>query len=75
MQKQYERVKLHVTLMNSLFCPDSENESRKNFDASLILKAFDRYEFGTQVVQEIHLSQRYSTGCDGYYQSTMNITC
>jgi activating signal cointegrator complex subunit 1 len=46
MQKQYERVKLHVTLMNTLFRsddPESEMSRRKQkhretFDARNILK-------------------------------------
>ncbi|XP_026470815.1 activating signal cointegrator 1 complex subunit 1 [Ctenocephalides felis] len=74
-QKQYDHVKLHVTLLNSLFSQDSEEMARKPFNASIILNTFGSYEFGSQELQEIHLSQRYSTGCDGYYQSTMILQC
>ncbi|XP_026470807.1 activating signal cointegrator 1 complex subunit 1-like [Ctenocephalides felis] len=61
-QKQYDHVKLHVTLLNSLFSQDSEEMARKPFNASIILNTFGSYEFGSQELQEIHLSQRYSTG-------------
>lgn len=46
MQKSYDRVKLHVTLMNTLFRKDPEGvvfqqkiSSREPFDASNVLKA------------------------------------
>lgn len=82
MQKQYERVKLHVTLMNTLFRNnDSESETsrrkqkhRETFDATNILKNFEDYDFGEQTVNGIHLSLRFSTSASGYYQVTADVS-
>nr|CAD7433927.1 unnamed protein product [Timema monikensis] len=71
-KKQYTQVKLHVTLMNTLFRTDRGIESdmynskdrqkaRESFDATNILKMFENYDFGTHIVNEIDLSQRYSS--------------
>ncbi|XP_055631759.1 activating signal cointegrator 1 complex subunit 1 [Toxorhynchites rutilus septentrionalis] len=80
MQRKHDRVKLHVTLMNSLFRDSGDGSSggesdgkrgtRVTFDATAILREFGHYNFGTQKVSEIHLSQRYSTACDGFYEAT-----
>ena len=124
MQQQYDRVKLHITVMNTLFRkePGSTTMSshvetksrtakeRESFDASNILKVsscsslavwciskrhtsfchymnveevleishviwrvfffwqnYGDYDFGAYTVDSIHLSQRFSTGSDGYY--------
>lgn len=83
-QLKHEAVKLHVTLMNSLFADnddatekdeaqdlrDGDRSQRKTFDASKILKNFKDFHFGSFEVHEIHLSQRYSKGSNGYYEST-----
>uniref|UniRef100_A0A182P3Q7 K Homology domain-containing protein n=1 Tax=Anopheles epiroticus TaxID=199890 RepID=A0A182P3Q7_9DIPT len=78
MQKKYEHVKLHVTLINSLFrvsqseIVDEKAAERKRitFDASEILRLYGEYDFGSVVLNEIHLSQRFSTSCTGYYEAT-----
>ncbi|EDS29240.1 conserved hypothetical protein [Culex quinquefasciatus] len=78
MQRKYDRVKLHATLINSLFRGNGEivggDEERRGgratFDAVTILREFGHFEFGMQRVSEIHLSQRYSTACDGFYEAT-----
>lgn len=84
MQRQYERVKLHITIMNTLFRKDSTGTSaprlqnmrggpardRESFSATSILQKFEGFEFGPLQVDRVELSQRYSTGCDGYYQSS-----
>lgn len=82
MQKQFDRIKLHVTLMNSLFRNDAsvtnsdsnENECqqkrRETFDARNILQKYVNYYFGTQKLTEIHLSLRYSKACDGFFEAT-----
>lgn len=74
--RQYDRVKLHLTLINSLFRKDengiSENESgsrsgtpkpdqRETFDARPIFKKFGNRNFGKFRISEIHLSQRRSS--------------
>ncbi|XP_058463282.1 activating signal cointegrator 1 complex subunit 1 [Malaya genurostris] len=78
MQRKYDRVKLHATLINSLFRDnadgyggvDEKRGPRVTFDATEILRDFGHYDFGTQKVTEIHLSQRFSTACDGFYEAT-----
>ncbi len=85
MRRQYDAVKLHVTLMNTLFRRDatgSEGEQRaeprrvprESFDASGLLKRFGDFEFAKEVpITEIHLSQRFSSGQDGYYSCAASI--
>ncbi|XP_035911955.1 activating signal cointegrator 1 complex subunit 1 [Anopheles stephensi] len=78
MQKKYDHVKLHATLINSLFRvsqtePVSEREAERRritFDASEILRLYGEFDFGSLVLNEIHLSQRFSTSCTGYYEAT-----
>uniref|UniRef100_A0A182TC74 K Homology domain-containing protein n=1 Tax=Anopheles maculatus TaxID=74869 RepID=A0A182TC74_9DIPT len=78
MQKKYDHVKLHATLINSLFRVSqteavSEREAERKritFDASEILRLYGEYDFGSLVLNEIHLSQRFSTSCTGYYEAT-----
>ncbi|XP_076454067.1 activating signal cointegrator 1 complex subunit 1-like [Babylonia areolata] len=83
MQRQFERVKLHITVMNTLFRKDPSGASaprlqgmraaprdRESFNAASILKRFEQFEFGPLPVDRVELSQRYSTGPDGYYQSS-----
>lgn len=81
--RQYDRVKLHMTLINSLFRQEdagiSENETgpktgskpdhRETFDARPIFKAFADHRFGKVQVSELHLSQRRSKkrGPENYY--------
>ncbi|XP_005100147.1 activating signal cointegrator 1 complex subunit 1 [Aplysia californica] len=81
MQRDHERVKLHVTVMNTLMRKDPSGTSvpqadsngharpreRESFDASQILKKFPDFDFGPLHIDSLHLSQRYSTGDNGYY--------
>jgi activating signal cointegrator complex subunit 1 len=83
-QVKHDHVKLHVTLINSLFRDNDDaiekdkEEARDNkdfktrvtFDASKILKKYKDFYFGEIIVKEIHLSQRYSKSTNGYYEST-----
>lgn len=84
-QLKHDHVKMHVTLINSLFRDNDdaivkeENQQRGDrdrmnqrvtFDASTILKKFKDFYFGELVFNEIHLSQRYSKATNGYYEST-----
>ncbi|XP_044751202.1 activating signal cointegrator 1 complex subunit 1-like [Coccinella septempunctata] len=71
-RKHYEHIKLHVTLMNSLFRRD-ENKSRKTFDASFIIDKYRDYDFGTAVLKSIDLSIRFTTAATGYYNSEISI--
>ncbi|CAG9863365.1 unnamed protein product [Phyllotreta striolata] len=72
-KKQYDRVKLHVTLMNTSFRHPEERQ--ESFDAVDILKKFKDFYFGSVDFQNIHLSIRF-TGKGKYYEaeSIVNIT-
>ncbi|XP_013779146.1 activating signal cointegrator 1 complex subunit 1-like [Limulus polyphemus] len=77
MNKQFDSVKLHLTLMNTKFRTDISGESqnspqrrrkpRETFDASYILQTFKNYHFGHTTISEVHLSQLHATDKDGYY--------
>lgn len=63
-QRQYDRVKLHVTLMNTRY------NQGDTFDARKILEKYSNYEFGTMQLKEIHLSQRFTRSADGFFEAT-----
>ena len=76
-KKQFDRVKLHATVMHSLLRQEAsgpdvkrseEDKSRKSFDARGILRDHGEFDFGIYQLKEIHLSLRFSSGTDGYYK-------
>lgn len=77
MVREWDRVKLHGTIMNTLFRKhpsgdDNSSSGRQNreaFDARNILKNWGSYHFGEFDLNAVLLSQRYSTDCKGYYTS------
>lgn len=74
-QKKFDRVnvKLHVTLMNTKFTrhrDDPKEKGLKNFDAMKILEKYGDFHFGKVRIKEIHLSQRYTGGSNGYYEAS-----
>lgn len=84
-QRQYGHVKLHATLINSGFNrhhrasqgeegeekrPHHNRHHRDSFDATAIMREFGEFDFGATKVTEIHLSQRFSTACNGFYEAT-----
>ena len=84
-KKQYDRVKLHATVMNSLLTKEddptadrernkSEKTERESFDARNVLRLFGDFDFGQFDLNEIHLSIRYSSGKDSYYDFLAKIT-
>ncbi|XP_069547989.1 activating signal cointegrator 1 complex subunit 1 [Brachyistius frenatus] len=84
MVREWDRVKLHGTVMNTVFRKDSAVEDtgaagrqtmseRQAFDARNILKKFGAYCFGEFELKSVLLSQRYSTDCTGYYTSAGSI--
>ncbi|XP_008312775.1 activating signal cointegrator 1 complex subunit 1 [Cynoglossus semilaevis] len=84
MVREWDKVKLHGTVMNTLFRKDSTAEDtggqrrqtlneREAFDARNILKKFAAYPFGEFELNSVLLSQRYSTDCTGYYSSAGSI--
>ncbi|XP_038591506.1 activating signal cointegrator 1 complex subunit 1 [Micropterus salmoides] len=84
MLREWDRVKLHGTVMNTLFRKDSTVEDtggpgrqmneREAFDARNILKKFSAHCFGEFELNTALLSQRYSTDCTGYYTSAGSIS-
>ncbi|XP_007558346.1 activating signal cointegrator 1 complex subunit 1 isoform X1 [Poecilia formosa] len=85
MVREWDRVKLHGTVMNTLFRKDTTVENRggagkqatserEAFDARNILKKFANYSFGEFELNTVQLSQRYSTDCTGYYSSAGSIS-
>lgn len=75
-----DKVKLHVTLLNSKYRSESKSEEshgrkvREKFDGSEILNKFADYDFGVTEITEFHLSQRKTMGPDGYYQPTFVVS-
>ncbi|XP_077359987.1 activating signal cointegrator 1 complex subunit 1 isoform X2 [Festucalex cinctus] len=85
MVKEWDRVKLHATVINTLFRKDTTVEEasgsgrqgtneREAFDARNILKTFGAYHFGELDLNTVSLSQRYSADCTGYYASAGSIS-
>jgi activating signal cointegrator complex subunit 1 len=82
MKQKFDRLKLHVTLMNSLLRKDEtgileaqktnrgrvKNPERESFDATKILKLFGEYDFGQVELNELHLSIMHQPDRQtGYY--------
>ncbi|KAM4623807.1 activating signal cointegrator 1 complex subunit 1 isoform 2-T2 [Polymixia lowei] len=85
MVREWDRVKLHGTVMNTLFRKDSTAEDRggpgrqtmrdrESFDARNILKIFGACRFGEFDLNAVQLSQRYSTDCTGYYTTAGSVS-
>ena len=79
-------VKLHATLMNSKLRRNDDDTiateignrrhraSRHSFDAEQILTEFKDYFFSDVPFETIHLSERFSSGSDNYYNCAHSIT-
>ena len=79
-KRQYDSVKIHATVMNTLKRQDNNCDpnaaakvERESFDARNILKYFGDYDFGVYDLNEIHLSLRYSCAANGYYECISKI--
>lgn len=83
MLKEWDRVKLHATVMNTLFRKDPGAEERNNttagkssfkeresFNGQNILKLFEHFYFGEVQLDAVRLSQRFSTDASGYYATS-----
>lgn len=66
-KRQYDRVKLHATLLNTSF--RSPEEKKETFDTTNILKKYHNYYFGTAEFSSIHLSIRFTGGYSSYYET------
>ncbi|XP_012686590.2 activating signal cointegrator 1 complex subunit 1 [Clupea harengus] len=85
MVREWERVKLHGTVMNTLFRKDHSAEDkgshgkqntkgREAFDARNILQNFGAYHFGEFELNTVQISQRFSSDSTGYYSSAGEVT-
>ncbi|KAG1676668.1 Activating signal cointegrator 1 complex subunit 1 [Nymphon striatum] len=82
MIKQYDHVKIHATIMNTLFRSEKDKsdsdksrgfKTRECFNANMIMQKYKEFEFGEIMWNEVHLSQRYTTAQSGYYKATAKI--
>jgi len=62
MRREHDQVKLHVTVLNSLFRREEENSgpapARETFDSRAVMAGWGGLRLGRTSLQEIHLSQR-----------------
>ncbi|NXO69087.1 ASCC1 protein, partial [Phainopepla nitens] len=82
MLKEWDRVKLHATVMNTLFRKDPTEErnstmtgkssfkERESFNGQNILKLFENFHFGEVQLDSVCLSQRFSSDVSGYYATS-----
>lgn len=94
-RKQYDRVKLHSTLMNTLLRQETaanenqnqqtttasqaskrlgDNRDRESFDARNVLRHFGDYDFGEFTLNEVHISVRFTTGADGFFDYASKVS-
>uniref|UniRef100_A0A8C4QV89 K Homology domain-containing protein n=1 Tax=Eptatretus burgeri TaxID=7764 RepID=A0A8C4QV89_EPTBU len=88
LKKDYEQVKLHLTLLNTTFRKkvvqgaDSKTskveerrgfKDRESFDACKILKLYAEHPFGEMVLNEVHISERHTASADKYYTCTASV--
>merc|ERR1712066_173945 len=90
MRREHDRVKLHVTLLNTLFRRDQgdpgdrDTKQRESFDGRSLLERFSEARLGQVELSEVHLSQRRAgrRTNSGYYLpsavlslNSSNLTC
>lgn len=82
MKKEYEKVKIHASLMNSKLRTESEDKTpaknrtdlpprftrKVSFDARKIVSLFEDFSFGEYHLDTIHLSTRGTYDADGHYE-------
>ncbi|KAF2884273.1 hypothetical protein ILUMI_21894 [Ignelater luminosus] len=75
-RRQYESVKLHVTLINSLFRKTNTDSKQKRepFDSTLILEKYKNFHFGEEDLNYIHLSVRFTTSEGAYYDALTTVS-
>ncbi|XP_054838908.1 activating signal cointegrator 1 complex subunit 1 isoform X2 [Eublepharis macularius] len=86
MLKEWDRVKLHATVMNTLFRKDPNADEQNNttagkffkeresFDGRNIMKLFENFYFGEVQLSAVYLSQRFSADSSGYYATSGQLT-
>jgi len=81
LKKEHERVKLHATIINSLFRDDHNEQttqkgSKKNrvtFNAKPILEKFSDFFFGDVVINSLDIAVRRTFDADGRYKVAASI--
>ena len=66
MPRQFDRVKLHMTVLNTIFRKEDiggateveQQQNRETLDARRLLQLYGDFPFGSMDLKEIHLSQR-----------------
>lgn len=85
MERERDRVKLHATVMNTLFRKDPSAEDkgssgrpnikdREAFNAKNVLQMFGRFDFGAFELNAVQISQRFSSDSTGHYSSAGHVT-
>lgn len=85
MERERDRVKIHATVMNTLFRRDPSAEDRgaparanprdrEAFNGKNILQMFGDFYFGAFELNSVQISQRFSTDSSGYYSPAGHIT-
>lgn len=81
-KSERDYVKLHATLINTRKRKGKEDSGFKKrpkrvaFDARPILDKFENFEFGEQVLESIHISERSATDTEtGFYKAIHKISC
>ncbi|KAG5309442.1 ASCC1 protein, partial [Acromyrmex insinuator] len=69
MEKEYEKIKLHATLMNTAFKDDYSARFKERYDANEILKVYKNTLFGKTILNQIDISELHTTTKDNYYKS------
>ncbi|KYN21606.1 Activating signal cointegrator 1 complex subunit 1 [Trachymyrmex cornetzi] len=69
MEKEYEKIKLHATLMNTAFKDDYSARFKERYDANEILQVYKDILFGKTILNQIDISERHTATKDNYYKS------
>ena len=83
-EEQYNRVKIHCTIMNSKFVagdvnPKDERNRKVDrqvncFDSSNIMKKYGKFKFGNVVIDTVYLHERFKPSTDGYFNTVKTLS-
>jgi len=78
-KKQYDRVKLHATIINTLFRDDSSRDhggrkTRVTFDAKPILENYSDFFFGVIDLRSLDVSLRKTFDKNGHYKVALSLS-
>lgn len=74
MEREYETIKLHATLMNTTFKHDYPAKFKEKFNANEILKVYKDTLFGETKFNQIDISELHSAPKENYYNAVISIT-